>query len=136
MDLAVRGIGSAHHLAAVVDAIPVGAAAAEVTDIDELRTAGDEGVIVAAGVGGVTGHLPGEVDAVAFTSTPQVERLFSIAPAETVASALSNTLVAAVGPVVAETLKKRGITARVMPEQSFFLKPLTSELEDALAAKR
>jgi uroporphyrinogen-III synthase len=78
----------------------------------------------------------GEVDAVAFTSTPQVERLFSIASAETVTAALSHTVVAAVGPVVAETLKKRGIQARVMPEESFFLKPLTSELEEALATKK
>jgi uroporphyrinogen-III synthase len=77
----------------------------------------------------------GQVDAVAFTSTPQVERLFSIAPPETVTAALSQTVVAAVGPVVAENLKKRGITARVMPEASFFLKPLTNELEDALATK-
>jgi uroporphyrinogen-III synthase len=77
----------------------------------------------------------GEIDAVAFTSTPQVERLFSIGSAETVAKALANTVVAAVGPVVSETLRKRGIQARVMPEESFFLKPLTSELEEALGEK-
>ncbi len=77
-----------------------------------------------------------EIDAIAFTSTPQVERLFSIAPADTVSHALANTVVAAVGPVVADTLHKRGIEARVMPEESFFLKPLTSELEEALAATR
>jgi uroporphyrinogen-III synthase len=76
-----------------------------------------------------------EIDAVAFTSTPQVERLFAIAPVERVSKALSNTVVAAVGPVVSETLRKRGIQARVMPEESFFLKPLTSELEEALAGK-
>jgi uroporphyrinogen-III synthase len=77
----------------------------------------------------------GEIDAVAFTSTPQVERLFSIAPADSVAKALAKTVVAAVGPVVADTLRKRGIQARVMPEESFFLKPLTSELEEALSGK-
>ena len=77
----------------------------------------------------------GEIDAVAFTSTPQVERLFAIAPADSVAKALGNTVVAAVGPVVSETLRKRGIQARVMPEESFFLKPLTSELEEALSGK-
>jgi uroporphyrinogen-III synthase len=83
----------------------------------------------------VTRLEAGEIDALAFTSTPQVERLFSIAPEATVLEALSNTVVAAVGPVVAETLRKRGIQARVMPEESFFLKPLTSELEEALAEK-
>ncbi|MDB6156554.1 MAG: uroporphyrinogen-III synthase, partial [Gammaproteobacteria bacterium] len=75
-----------------------------------------------------------EIDAVAFTSTPQVERLFSIAPPEAVTKALANTLVAAVGPVVADALRKRGIEARVMPEDSFFLKPLTTELEEALGS--
>jgi len=74
----------------------------------------------------------GEVDAIAFTSTPQVERLFAVAPAESVTTALAKTLVAAVGPVVADTLQRHGIQARLMPEESFFLKPLTSVLEDAL----
>jgi uroporphyrinogen-III synthase len=73
-----------------------------------------------------------EIDAVAFTSTPQIERMFAIAPADVVARALSNTVVAAIGPVVADALRKRGVAARVMPEESFFLKPLTTELEEAL----
>jgi uroporphyrinogen-III synthase len=77
----------------------------------------------------------GEVDAIAFTSTPQVERLFAVAPAQNITAALAKTVVAAVGPVVAETLRRHGIEARVMPEESFFLKPLTSVLEDALGAK-
>jgi len=79
--------------------------------------------------------LAGEVDAIAFTSTPQVERLFAVAPAESIKAALAKTVVAAVGPVVADTLRRHGIEARVMPEESFFLKPLTSVLEDALGAK-
>jgi uroporphyrinogen-III synthase len=78
--------------------------------------------------------LAGEVDAIAFTSTPQVERLFAVAPAQNITAALARTVVAAVGPVVAETLRRHGIEARVMPEESFFLKPLTSVLEDALGA--
>jgi uroporphyrinogen-III synthase len=78
----------------------------------------------------------GEVDAIAFTSTPQVERLFSIASPDTVTKALANTVVAAVGPVVADTLHKHGIEARVMPEESFFLKPLTTVLEEALGSRR
>jgi uroporphyrinogen-III synthase len=78
----------------------------------------------------------GEVDAIAFTSTPQVERLFSVAPPDAVAKALSKTVVAAIGPVVADTLRKHGIEARVTPEESFFLKPLTTELEEALREHR
>src|SRR5207244_3369843 len=76
----------------------------------------------------------GEVDAIAFTSTPQVERLFAVAPAATVSAALSHTLVAAVGPVVAEALARHGVSTRLMPEESFFLKPLTTALEEALRA--
>ena len=77
----------------------------------------------------------GEVDAIAFTSTPQVERIFSVASADAVTSALGKTVVAAVGPVVEEALAKHGIAARVMPEESFFLKPLTSVLEEVLGPK-
>ena len=51
----------------------------------------------------------GGVDAIAFTSTPQVERLFAVAPAEVVNAALAATRVAAVGPVVAETLERHGV---------------------------
>lgn len=76
----------------------------------------------------------GEVDVIAFTSTPQVERLFAVAPAQTVTAALTKTMVAAVGPVVSDTLQKHGIQPRLMPEESFFLKPLTSMLEEALGS--
>jgi uroporphyrinogen-III synthase len=74
----------------------------------------------------------GQVDAIAFTSTPQVERLFAAAPAEEVSAALARTLVAAVGPVVAESLGRHGVHAALMPQESFFLKPLTTALEAAL----
>jgi uroporphyrinogen-III synthase len=74
----------------------------------------------------------GTVDAIAFTSTPQVERLFAAAPAAEVSAALGRTLVAAVGPVVAETLARHGVPAALMPLESFFLKPLTTALEAAL----
>jgi uroporphyrinogen-III synthase len=77
----------------------------------------------------------GEVDAIAFTSTPQVERLFAVAPVPEVSAALARTLVAAVGPVVAATLRRHGIEASLMPEESFFLKPLTAALEHALRAR-
>ena len=75
------------------------------------------------------------VDAIAFTSTPQVERLFAADTEAAVRAALAHTLVAAVGPVVAATLRRHGVPARLMPEESFFLKPLTTALEEALGAK-
>jgi uroporphyrinogen-III synthase len=77
----------------------------------------------------------GSVDAIAFTSSPQVQRLFSLAEAPAVAAALSRTVVAAVGPVVTQTLADRGVRAQVIPEESFFLKPLTSQLEEALKSR-
>ena len=61
----------------------------------------------------------GGVDAIAFTSTPRVERLFAVAPAATVSAALKATLVAAVGPVVAGALARHGVEARLMPAESF-----------------
>ena len=74
----------------------------------------------------------GRVDAIAFTSSAQIERLIAVASEDGARSALGNTLVAAVGPIVADTLRRHGIEARLMPEESFFLKPLTSALEEAL----
>jgi uroporphyrinogen-III synthase len=71
----------------------------------------------------------GSVDAIAFTSTPQVERLFALAPADVVNAALAATRVAAVGPVVAETLQRHGVNVQLMPSDSFFLKPLATALE-------
>ncbi|HUN27663.1 MAG TPA: uroporphyrinogen-III synthase [Steroidobacteraceae bacterium] len=76
-----------------------------------------------------------EVDAIAFTSTPQVERLFAVAPAETVRAALARTLVAAVGPIVAGALAARGLAPAIVPEEAFFMKPLTAALEVALKSR-
>lgn len=76
------------------------------------------------------------VDAIAFTSSAQVERLVAVASADGAKTALANTLVAAIGPVVAETLRRHGIDARLLPDESFFLKPLTSALEAALGESR
>lgn len=78
----------------------------------------------------------GEIDAIAFTSMAQVDRLFSVAPATQVLAALAHTHVAAVGPVVAAALAQRAVHVASMPADSFFMKPLTSALEAAFAAQR
>ena len=70
----------------------------------------------------------GTVAAIAFTSSSQVERLFAVAGAEQVRAALAATEVAAVGPVVAATLRQRGVVVSAMPESSWFMKPLAAEL--------
>jgi uroporphyrinogen-III synthase len=74
----------------------------------------------------------GRVDAIAFTSSAQIERLIAVGSEEGTRAALANTLVAAIGPVAADKLRRHGIEVRLMPEQSFFIKPLTSALEQAL----
>jgi uroporphyrinogen-III synthase len=77
----------------------------------------------------------GEVDAIAFTSASQVDRLFAVAPATQVHAALARTRIAAVGPVVADALAQRAVRVDSMPADSFFMKPLTSALEAAFAAR-
>jgi uroporphyrinogen-III synthase len=71
------------------------------------------------------------VDVIAFTSSSQVDRLFAIGGAATL-PALAKTQVAAVGPIVADNLRRRGVSVSFMPSESFFMKPLTSTLEQAL----
>ncbi len=75
----------------------------------------------------------GQIDAIAFTSKAQVERLFAAASADLVRAALASTNVAAVGPVVAATLAAHGVVVRTMPESSWFMKPLTAALGELLA---
>lgn len=69
---------------------------------------------------------------IAFTATPQVERLFEVARQNGLEAdlrgALARTPVAAMGPVVEETLRLRGITPTLRPQSSFHLKPLVRSI--------
>jgi uroporphyrinogen-III synthase len=76
----------------------------------------------------------GGVDAIAFTSKAQVDRLFAVAPADEVLAALAATQVAAVGPVVAAALGARGAQVAAQPQSSWFMKPLAAELAKLLGA--
>lgn len=75
----------------------------------------------------------GKIDAIAFTSKSQVERLRSLAAARGLAAqlaeGLARTRVAAVGPVVAAELEAHGVRVDVVPEESFHMKPLVNALE-------
>jgi uroporphyrinogen-III synthase len=70
----------------------------------------------------------GRVDAVVFTSSPQVDRLYEVASERGLGAALrqglERTRVAAVGPVVAENLRERGSRVDICPEQGFVMKNL------------
>ena len=80
----------------------------------------------------------GEVDVIAFTSSPQVQRLFDVATASqregTLETALRATEIAAVGPIVAGELRQRGLNVTITPEHSYFMKPLVSAIVAALSS--
>ena len=79
----------------------------------------------------------GRIDAIAFTSAPQVVRLFAAAVAEgredRLLTALRATPIAAIGPVVAGELRRRGLAAAIMPRDTFFMKPLVTAIVAALS---
>lgn len=74
----------------------------------------------------------GEINVIAFTSAPQVRRLIAIAKKgkldHDLRHGLSKTKVAAIGPVVADSLKKIGIGIDIQPKSRFFMKPLLREI--------
>jgi uroporphyrinogen-III synthase len=82
----------------------------------------------------------GEIDAIAFTSSPQVRRLFNVAVkagrGEALREGLRRTLVAAIGPVVAAELAAFDVRFDIMPaNEAYFMKPLVRELGEAFASR-
>jgi uroporphyrinogen-III synthase len=75
----------------------------------------------------------GAVDAIIFTSAPQVDRLYDVAAERQIEVNLSRTRVAAVGPVVADALRRHGAPVHVCPEQGFVMKNLVKILREALS---
>jgi uroporphyrinogen-III synthase len=78
----------------------------------------------------------GQVDALVFTSSPQVDRLWEVAGKRGLEArlrqGLERTRVAAVGPVVAEALRERGAAVHVCPEQGWVMKNLVRQLARGL----
>jgi len=78
----------------------------------------------------------GKVDALLFTSSPQVDRLFEVAVSMGIETklrdGLKRTKVAAVGPVVAENLAGRSAPADIVPQQGFVMKNLVQLVKRAL----
>jgi uroporphyrinogen-III synthase len=78
----------------------------------------------------------GQVDVIVFTSSPQIERLYEVAIEhkleETLRQGLGRTRVAAVGPVVAETLRHLDVRLDICPEQGFVMKNLVQHIKRAL----
>jgi uroporphyrinogen-III synthase len=79
----------------------------------------------------------GEVAAIVFTSSPQVDRLFEVAAEQHLEDdlkrGLERTRIAAVGPVVAETVRKKGARVDITPEQGFVMKNLVQHIRRAFS---
>jgi uroporphyrinogen-III synthase len=75
----------------------------------------------------------GQVDAIIFTSSPQIDRLFDVADERKATplllKGLAKTLIAVVGPLVQENLHKRGVKVQLCPEQGFVMKNLVQQLK-------
>jgi uroporphyrinogen-III synthase len=80
----------------------------------------------------------GTVDVLVFTSSPQVDRLYEVArhqgKEQELGEALGRTKVAAVGPVVAEDLRRHGAPVHICPEQGFVMKNLVRTIARSFAA--
>ena len=79
----------------------------------------------------------GQIDAIAFTSAPQVRRFRDVARAfgreAELRQGFERIVVAAVGPIVAAELDAIGVQVNVTPrDNTFFMKPLVRELAAAL----
>jgi uroporphyrinogen-III synthase len=78
----------------------------------------------------------GRIDAIAFTSASQVDRIFEIAETHGVAVALrrglDRTFLAAIGPIAAEALRDRGCEPNVPTEKPFVMKRLVGAIVTAL----
>jgi uroporphyrinogen-III synthase len=107
---------------------------AEVVEIPTYRWAlpEDTGPLVAL----IDALEAGKVDAVAFTNAAQVYNLFSVAEAQqriaALRAGLDRTLIASIGPVCSEALRKFGVKIGIEPHPPK-LGPLVSALEAALA---
>jgi uroporphyrinogen-III synthase len=90
-------------------------------------------------VAGLIGRMAGGgVDAVVFTSAPQVDRLYEVAAERgldaVLKEGLGRTRVAAVGPVVADNLRRRGARVDICPEQGFVMKNLVQHIKRTLGS--
>jgi uroporphyrinogen-III synthase len=86
----------------------------------------------------IRGLADGRIDAIAFTSAMQIDRLWAIAVEAGLESelraGLQRSRVAAMGPIVAERLRARNVRIDVMPKDRFVMKRLTDAIVLALGS--
>jgi uroporphyrinogen-III synthase len=77
----------------------------------------------------------GGVDAIAFTSASQVDRLWQVAREtgveDRLAAGLARARVAAIGPIVADALAARRTRIDIMPDKSFVMRRLVNAIVEA-----
>ena len=78
----------------------------------------------------------GKVDAIVFTSSPQIDRMVEVAAERKIEDrwkqGLDRVKIASVGPVVSETLQRLGARVDIQPEQGFQMKNLVVHIRRAL----
>lgn len=78
----------------------------------------------------------GKTDAIVFTSSPQVDRLFEVASEQHLEEPLlrgfERSKVASVGPLVTERLRGKGVRVDIQPEQGFQMKNLVQHIKRAM----
>lgn len=79
----------------------------------------------------------GSVDVLIFTSSPQIERIYEVAAERHLDAlwrqGLNRVKIASVGPVVTETLRNKGVSVDIQPEQGFQMKNLVVHIGRAMA---
>ena len=84
----------------------------------------------------IAGLAGGRVDAIAFTSASQIDRLWQVAKEGEIEreleAGLARARVAAIGPIAVEALRARGVRVDIVPDKSFVMKRLTNAIIDAL----
>jgi uroporphyrinogen-III synthase len=107
-----------------------GAAVYPVSPYIYARASGDAGELIQK-------MAAGQVDALVFTSAPQVERLFELSDElkqrDLLVRGLQRVQVAAVGPIVKEKLLEMNVPVAIMPEQGFVMKNLVQRLKRAFS---
>ena len=82
----------------------------------------------------------GGVEVIIFTSSPQVDRLYEVASErgmeETLRQGMERVRVAAVGQVVAETLRAKEARVDICPEQGFVMKNLVQLIKREVGKKK
>jgi uroporphyrinogen-III synthase len=77
----------------------------------------------------------GRIGMIAFTSSPQIERLFAVAREHglmlELTQGLARTPIAAIGPVMESALKAHGLSSAIHPDSSFHLKPMINAICEA-----